>query len=377
MKIKFACGLCNKEQVLELTDPNHIYLIGSRRPDSDYPRRLDVDLCGRTAEGEAMISPIQAHIKYRDNKWAVFDGVPQEYDETIPCDKKKNPQSFYGTFLRRSKQYILISNETGSELLKDDVIYFVPSRHSNNKYIQLWMQSLPDGKLETWGKEEKTKARLFDGFKYTGKVTDDKTVLPGIDGIFSPNVKINGENMNYCVAIDIAAYTNIIKEEQPIVISEFNSILDGILSRHKDYISILVGDGIYICFLGPRESHDVHFRFALDFLDRLKEVNAAREKKWQVKVALTHGYDRVMTVKLADVQTLNVYGNCINTTARLLSGSPARKAAHQADEIIVGVTTHQEIHNMEFYKENFKQEPAVIIDKHDKEHHSFIYKRLK
>lgn len=359
-----------------MSDPNHIYLVGSRRPGVDFPRRLDIDLCSVGPAGETMLSGIQAHIKYRDNKWTLFDGVPQEYDENIPHDKKKAPGSFYGTFLRRDKQYILISNETGSEFLKGDVIYFVPSRFGNNRYIQLWMQSLPDDRLETWGKEEKTKVKLYDGFKYTGKVIEDKiTPLQGIAGKFSGNVKINGENINYCAAIDIVGYTNIIKEEQPIVISEFNSILDSLLSRQKDFISILVGDGIYICFLGPRESHDVHFRFVLDFLDKLREVNEYREKKWQVKVALTHGYDRVMTVKMADVQTLNVYGNCINTTSRLLTGSPARKTGHAEDEIIVGVTTHQEIHNMEFYKENFKQEPATIIDKHNKEHHSFIYKR--
>jgi len=106
-------------------------------------------------------------------------------------------------------------------------------------------------------------------------------------------------------------------------------------------------------------------------------VNKYREKKWQVKIALTHGYDMVMTLKIADAQRLNVYGNCINTTARLLAGGPARKSGKGGEEIIVGVTTHQEIHNMEFYKENFKQEPATIVDKHNKEHHCFIYERVK
>jgi hypothetical protein len=378
MKIKFTCGLCKKEQSLDLADLNHIYLIGARRPGADYPGRLDVNLCPETAEGGVPISDIQAHIKYRDNKWKLYDGVPMEYDETIPYDKKKTPKSFFGTFLRRNKQYILISNETGSELVKDDMIYFVPSRFNNNKSIQLWSRALSGDQLAKWEKEAKTKAKLFDGFKFCGRVIEDKkTALPDLAAGLSDKVKINGENINYCVAIDIVGYTNIIKEEQPIVISEFNSILDGLLSRQKDYISILVGDGIYICLLGVRESHDMHFRLALDFLDKLREVNKYREKKWQVKIALTHGYDMVMTLKIADAQRLNVYGNCINTTARLLAGGPARKSGKGGEEIIVGVTTHQEIHNMEFYKENFKQEPATIVDKHNKEHHCFIYERVK
>jgi hypothetical protein len=73
-----------------------------------------------------------------------------------------------------------------------------------------------------------------------------------------------------------------------------------------------------------------------------------------------------MTLKVAEFRKVNVYGNCINTTARLLSGGPAKKAGDTGDEIIVGTTTHQEIHNMEFYKENFRQEPATIVDKHNK-----------
>lgn len=376
MKIKFECGLCRKSQVLNLTNPNRIYLIGAKRTSSDFPRRLDIELCSTSAGGQTAISGIQAHIKYRDNKWRIFDGVPQEYDEDIPYEKKKNPASYLGTFLKREKRYILIGSGTGLELLKDDCIYFVPSKFGKNKFIQFWEQSLPDDIRAVWQKEEKSKAKLFDGFKYFGKVIDDKNIpFPGITGKFSDNVKINGENLNYCVAIDITGYTNIIKEDQPIVISEFNSILDSLLSRHKDYISIPVGDGIYTCFLGARETHDVHFRFALDFIDRLKEVNKSRDKKWHVRIALTHGYDRVMTIKIADIEMVNVYGNCINTTSRLLSEKIERKIPQDDDEIIAGTTTHQEIHNMEFYKENFKQESATIIDKHKKEHHCFIYTR--
>ncbi len=376
MKIKFKCGLCGKKQILALTDPNKVYLIGAKKPDSSFPKQLDAELCAVSPKrGEALISGIQAHIKYKDNQWRIYDGIPKEYDENIAPDKKKNPFSIFGTFIKRNKEFSLISRTSGIELKKNDSIFFVPSPYSKNKYIQSWSKELPEDILNLWRSTPKSKAKLFEGFKYTGKVIDDtKTITPAMSR-FSKNVKINGENINYCTAIDIVGFTNITKEEQPIVISEFNHILDRLLKDCRDYICIPVGDGIYLNLLGRRESHDEHVKFALDFIENLRKVNESRVKPWHVRIALTHGYDTVMTVKLADTEMVNVYGNCINTTARLLSNDDKKESEQSFGAIVVGTTTHQEIHNMEYYKLNFSQEPGTIIDKHKKEHYYYIYKR--
>ena len=376
MKIKFQCGLCGKKQVLALSDPNRVYLIGAKKPDSSYPKHLDIELCAVSPQkGEAFISGIQAHIKYKDNQWRIYDGIPKEYDENISPDKKKNPSSIFGTFIKRDKEYFLAGNNSGIELKKNDSIFFVPSPHSKNKYLQSWSKELPEDILNLWQSTPKSKAKLFDGFKFTGRVTDDTRIITPAMSRFSENVKINGENINYCVAIDIVGFTNITKEEQPIVISEFNHILDSLLKKRRDYICIPVGDGIYLNLLGRRESHDEHMKFALDFVENLRKVNESRVKPWHVRIALTHGYDTVMTVKLADTEMVNVYGNCINTTARLLVNDNKKDSEQSFGAIVVGTTTHQEIHNMEYYKLNFSQESGTIIDKHKKEHYYYIYKR--
>jgi hypothetical protein len=69
MKLLFYCGVCGKQEILELKDKNKTYLIGRDL------EGLDIKLC---MDEKSTISRIQAHIKWDRNAWRVFDGWPPE-----------------------------------------------------------------------------------------------------------------------------------------------------------------------------------------------------------------------------------------------------------------------------------------------------------
>ena len=137
---------------------------------------------------------------------------------------------------------------------------------------------------------------------------------------------------------------------------------------------ILVGDGAYVCFLGPRENEDINFEFAVKFLNYLHKYNLQNKAKkvqpWSVRLAVNNGKDLLAKVNVADQMCLNVYGNTITVTARLMS-----HAKSDGDDIIVGIPFHQNFNNKKYYKTKFKQEAMETTDNHGVKHHYYIYKQ--
>src|ERR1035437_7829589 len=95
VKLTFNCGVCGKQETLELSDKNKTYIIGR---DIDG---LDVKLC---SDEKSRLSRIQAHIKWDRNNWRIFDGWPPE--SVSKQETKISKASMAGTFMKRSTEKI-------------------------------------------------------------------------------------------------------------------------------------------------------------------------------------------------------------------------------------------------------------------------------
>jgi hypothetical protein len=379
MKLVFYCGVCGKQETLELKDKNKTYLIGRDL------EGLDVKLC---MDEKSTISRIQAHIKWDRNTWRVFDGWPPE---TISKQgiKLQKPSSFGGTFIKRTAEIRMLPYGTGEELREGDTVYFVPTSKAERSVTDKWIKQAGADAQAAFYKYNgfifPEDDEYYDGFKYKFKVLPEEEAGGKIGASsniftapnFSKGLQVGKEHYNSCVGLDIRASTEAdLETQRDYWIPQFNNILNELLPEMHDYLLILLGDGAYICFLGEREDADINFTFATRFLDRLAAVNLENRKKkipeWRIRLAVNNGRDRLAQVDIAGQKSLNVYGNTITITSRLMS-----HAKSESEEIIVGIPFHQEFNNKKYYKTNFMQTPHETVDKNGVLHHYYIYKKIR
>lgn len=378
MLLEFYCGVCGKKEILELKDKNHIYLIGR-----DF-EGLDIKLC---PDEKSTLSRIQAHIKWDKNAWRIFDGLPPE-NILKQTTKIQKPSSFAGTFIKRGNEYRLLPYGTGEEIRPGDFIFFVITVKANRSVMEKWIKQAGIDAQAAFYKYDGfaflEDVEYYEGFKYKVRVLSEEEQISKTktSNIFSPlnfskKLETGKEHYNACLGIDIRGSTEAALEiQRDYWIPQFNSILNKLLAGYSDYLLILLGDGAYICFLGEREEQDVNFQFALRFIVELKKVNAANKNKkiplWGIRTAVNNGRDLLAEVNIAGQKSLNVYGNTIITTARLMSFGKSEK-----DDIICSILFHQNFGNRKFYKENFLQMPLDVIDSHGVRHFYYVYKKIR
>lgn len=378
MILEFCCGVCGQMEILELKDKNKTYLIGR-----DF-ESLDIKLC---PDEKSTLSRIQAHIKWEKNAWRIFDGLPPE-NILKQTTKIQKPSSFAGTFIKRAGEYRMLPYGSGEEMRPGDIVFFVITVKAPRNIMEKWIkQSGIDAQAAFYKYDGFTfpeDAEYYDGFKYKVRILSEEEQVSKtkISNIFIPlnfsKVLESGkEHFNSCLGIDIRASTEAdLETQRDYWIPQFNTILNKLLLNYKDYILILLGDGAYLCFLGDREEQDINFQFALKFLAELKKVNVENSKKrlplWSVRTAVNNGKDLLVEVNIAGQKSLNVYGNTITTTARLLSFAKSEK-----DDIICSIIFHQNFSNKKFYKTNFLQMPLDVIDSHGIRHFYYVYKKIK
>ncbi len=377
MKLSFFCGVCGKQETIELKDKNKTYLIG-RDLES-----LDVKLC---TDEKNTLSRIQSHIKWDKNAWRIFDGWPPDtQSKQSPAIQKAG--SFGGTFIKRANEYKLLSYGVGEELRQDDSVFFVATSKADRIAVNKWLQKAGSDAVAAFYKYNgfifPEDSEYYEGFKYKFQVVSDEQEAARVraNNIFLPAnfskvLQPGKEYFNSCVGLDIRSSTEAYLETQrDYWIPQFNSILDELLASYSDYLLILVGDGAYICFLGDRDEADINFTFAMKFFDRLNKVNTENRKRkigeWKIRVAVNNGKDLLSEVEVAGQKSLNIYGNTITVTARLMA-----HAKSEGSEIIVGIPFHQEFNNKKYYKSNFQQTAMETIDSHGVKHNYYIYKRI-
>ncbi len=376
MKLMFYCGVCGKQESLDLNDKNKTYLIGRDM------EGLSVKLCG---DERSTLSRIQAHIKWDRNSWRVFDGW-QPDSVTRQETKMQKPGSFAGTFLKRGDTYRLLSYGVGEELRQGDTVFFVATIKANRQALQQWINKAgADGQAAFYkydGFISKQDVEYYEGFKYkfTVESDEDEAARTRSGNIYMPynftrHFETGKPYLNSCLALDIRNSTAAdLETQRDYWIPQFNSILNELLPLYKDYLLILVGDGAYVCFLGERPNEDVNFSFAVKYLELLKAHNAANRKngvaEWKVRLAVNNGKDLLAAVDIAGQKSLNVYGNTITTLARIMAYGKS-----EGDDIMVGIPFHQEFNNQKFYKSNFIQTSMEVTDNHGVKHHYYVYKR--
>jgi hypothetical protein len=376
MKLVFSCGVCGKQETVELKDKSRTYLIGRDM------EGLDVKLC---TDEKSTLSRIQAHIKWDRNAWRIFDGWAP--DSSARGDAKlQKSNSFAGSFIKRADETRLLPYGAGEEIRPEDIVYFVASVKANRRAVDQWVkQAGPDAQAAFYkydGFVFREDAEYYDGFKYRMTVQPEEEQAAKMlnSNIFIPlnfskALETGKTHMNSCLGLDIRSSTEAdLETQREYWIPQFNRIISELLPGHKDYLLILVGDGAYVCFLGDRPDEDVNFSFAMKFLEKLKLINADNRKKnipgWKVRLAVNNGKDLLSLVEIAGQKSLNVYGNAITETARLMA-----HAKSGGDEIIVGIPFHQEFNNKKYYKSNFIQTPGEVTDSHGVKHHYYIYKK--
>jgi hypothetical protein len=376
MKLVFFCGVCGKQETLDLTDKNKTYLIGR-----DI-EGLDIKLC---ADEKSTLARIQAHIKWDRNSWRVFDGWPPE--SVIKSEgKMQRPNSFAGSFIKRGDENRLMAYGVGEELKQGDTVYFVATVKANKQTINKWMtQAGADAQAAFYkydGFVFKRDSGYFEGFKYKLIVQSDEDVAARTRSgnlympfNFSKNFETGKPYLNSCLALDIRGSTAAdLETQRDYWIPQFNGIFNELLPLYRDYLLILVGDGAYVCFLGERPDEDVNFSFAVKYLELLKAYNSMNRKKgvqeWKVRLAVNNGKDLLAQVDIAGQKSLNVYGNTITSLARIMAYGKS-----EGDEIMVGIPFHQEFNNQKFYKTNFIQTSMEVMDNHDVKHHYYVYKK--
>jgi len=378
MILEFFCGVCGKKEILELKDKNKVYLIGR-----DF-EGLDIKLC---PDEKSTLSRIQAHIKWDKNAWRIFDGLPPE-NILKQTTKIQKPNSFAGTFIKRGIDYRLLPYGSGEEIRPDDNIFFVITVKASRTIMEKWVkQAGVDAQAAFYKYDGFTfpeDCEYYEGFKYKARVLSEeeqvsktKTSNIFVPLNFTKALEPGKEHYNSCLGIDIRSSTEVdLETQRDIWIPQFNNILNKLLLNCKNYILILLGDGVYICFLGDREEQDINFQFALKFLVELKKANLENSKKkfplWSVRTAVNNGKDLLAEVNIAGQKSLNVYGNTITTTARLMSFAKSEK-----DDIICSIIFHQNFSNKKFYKTNFLQMPLDVIDSHGVRHFYYVYKKTK
>jgi hypothetical protein len=378
MILEFFCGVCGKKEILELKDKNKIYLIGR-----DF-EGLDIKLC---PDEKSTLSRIQAHIKWEKNAWRIFDGLPPD-NILKQTTKIQKPASFAGTFIKRGGEYRLLPYGNGEEIRPDDNIFFVVTVKTPRSIMEKWIKQAGIDAQAAFYKYDgfafPQDVEYYEGFKYKVRVLSEEEQISKTktSNIFTPMnfskvFETGKEHYNSCLGIDIRASTEAdLETQRDCWIPQFNSILNKLLVNYKDYVLILLGDGAYICFLGDREELDINFQFALQFLAELKKVNMENSKKniplWRIRTAVNNGKDLLAEVNIAGQKSLNIYGNTITTTARLMSFAKSEK-----DDIICSIIFHQNFGNKKFYKSNFLQMPLDVIDSHGVRHFYYVYKKIK
>jgi|DewCreStandDraft_4_1066084.scaffolds.fasta_scaffold16937_5 hypothetical protein len=378
MLLEFYCGVCGKKEILELKDKNHIYLIGR-----DF-EGLDIKLC---PDEKSTLSRIQAHIKWDKNAWRIFDGLPPE-NILKQTTKIQKSSSFAGTFVKRGTEFRLLPYGTGEEIRPGDTMFFVITVKANRSVMEKWMKQAGIDAQAAFYKYDGfaflEDVEYYEGFKYKVRVLSEEEQVSKTktSNIFTPlnfskQLETGKEHYNACLGIDIRGSTEAALEiQRDYWIPQFNSILNKLLADYTDYLLILLGDGAYICFLGERQDQDINFQFALKFISELKKVNAVNKNKniplWGIRTAVNNGRDLLAEVNIAGQRSLNVYGNTIITTARLMSFGKSEK-----DDIICSILFHQNFGNRKFYKENFLQMPLDVIDSHGVRHFYYVYKKIR
>jgi hypothetical protein len=378
MNLIFSCGICGKQENLELKDKNKTYIIGR---DIDG---LDIHLC---SDEKSTLSRIQAHIKWDRNSWRIFDGWPPETISKQGSQMAK-PASMAGTFLKRNGEIRMLQYGVGEEMRTGDTVFFVVTAKSDRASINTWLKTAGTDALALFYKYDgfvfPADVEHYEGFKYKVVISSDEEITEtksGSQNLYAPksttqNLEPGKIYYNACVAFDIRLSTEAdLETQRNYWIPQFNSIFDELLVKYSNYLLILVGDGAYVCFMGERENEDVNFTFANKFIERLHIINAENRKKkvqeWKVRVAVNNGKDLLSQVNIAGQKSLNVYGNTITITSRLMS-----HAKSEGDEIIVGIPFHQEFNNKKYYKSNFQQSPGETVDKNGVLHHYYIYKKI-
>lgn len=376
MKLTFYCGVCGKQETLDLTDKNKTYLIGRE------VEGLDVKLC---SDEKSTLSRIQAHIKWDKNGWRLFDGWSP--DTIARSDVKlQKSNSFAGSFMKRGDEIRLLSYGAGEELRQGDTVYFVATVKANKLVVNKWLsQAGADAQAAFYkydGFVSKADSEYYEGFKYkfTVMTDSDESARTRSGNIyipfnFSKHFETGKPYLNSCLALDIRGSTEAdLETQRDYWIPQFNGILNELLPLYRDYLLILVGDGAYVCFLGERPDEDVNFSFAIKYLELLKVHNSMNRKKgvaeWKVRLAVNNGKDLLAAVDIAGQKSLNVYGNTITALARIMAYGKS-----QGSEIMVGIPFHQEFNNQKFYKTNFVQTAMDVMDNHGVKHHYYLYKR--
>ena len=377
MKLVFYCGICGKQETLELNDKTKTYTIGREFDD------LDVRLC---VDSKKTLSRIQAHIKWDKNAWRIFDGWTPEGMAKGGLGLQKTA-SFAGTYIKRGNEIKQIPYGQGEDIRLGDDVFFVPTAKADKSFIDRWLKQAPTDLMAAFYKYDgfvlPEDVEYYDGFKYKFRVMTDEELAAKMRASnmfvplnFSKDLEIGKELLNSCLGLDIRSSTEVdLETQRDYWIPQFNTILNELLKTYTDYLLILVGDGAYVCFLGERPDPDVNFMFALKFLEMMHRVNAENLKKkikpWRIRLAVNIGKDLLSKVEIGTMKTLNVYGNCITTTSRLMSN-----AKSEGDEIIVGAPFHQEFNNKKFYKAGFSQIALETTDSHGVKHPYYIYKKL-
>lgn len=387
MKLTFSCGICGKQEALELKDKNKTYIIGR---DIDG---LDVKLC---SDEKSTLSRIQAHIKWDRNNWRIFDGWPPEV-VSKQDSKMVKPASMAGTFMKRSSEIRMMQYGTGEELRQGDTVYFVVTARADRASINTWLKTAGSDALAAFYKYDgfvfPEDSEHYEGFKYKVTVDAAEAVAEPAPAAAAQESTAGSKNLfatkglaqalepgkiyyNACVSLDIRSSTEAdLETQRNHWIPQFNSIFNDLLVNYKNYLLILVGDGAYVCFLGDREDEDVNFKFTQQFIEKLHVINAENKKnkikEWKIRMAVNNGKDLLAQVDVAGQKSLNVYGNTITITSRLMS-----HAKSEGEEIIVGIPFHQEFNNKKYYKSNFQQTPGETVDKNGVLHHYYIYKKI-
>ena len=371
MKLVFSCGLCDKRETIFLTDKTRTYLIGR---DLD---NLDVTLC---PDEKGILSRIQAHIRWDKSAWKISDGWPPDNISKNQLHLNK-PASFGGTFIKRGDDIRNVAYGNAEEIKAGDIILFVATikaRSAAERYIRQAPADVQAAFYKYDGFVLPSDGPYFDGFKYKCEVSmpeNEARIRPS--NMFAPTV--TGELLpgreypNSCIGLDIRSSTTVdLETQRDHWIPQFNAILGELLKDYRDFLLILLGDGAYVCFLGNREDADVNFTFGLKFADRLKSMNISNKSskipEWQVRIGVNNGKDKLEKVSIAGQETLNVYGNCITTTARLMAHAKSTEK-----EFIVWVPFHQEFNNKKFYKNNFDQAQREAVDKNGVKHLYYLY----
>jgi hypothetical protein len=377
LKLTFYCGICGKQETLELKDKNKTYIIGR---DIDG---LDVKLC---SDEKSTLSRIQAHVKWDRNNWRIFDGWPPE-NVSKQETKITRPSSMAGTFMKRSTEIRMMQYGTGEELRPGDTVFFVVTAKSDRTSINTWLKTAGSDALAVFYKYDgfvfPEDAAHYEGFKYKVTIADDgqQDTQAGSQNLYATKdlaqvLEPGKIYYNACVSLDIRSSTEAdLETQRNHWIPQFNSIFNDLLVNYSNYLLILVGDGAYVCFLGDREDEDVNFTFAVKFMEKLHLINAENRRKkikeWKIRIAVNNGKDLLAQVDVAGQKSLNVYGNTITITSRLMS-----HARSEGDEIIVGIPFHQEFNNKKYYKTNFQQTPGETVDKNGVLHHYYTYKKI-